>query len=256
MMGTFVVAVVLCVVCSVMVSSAAVLLKPMQERNAALEKKRNILLAAGISAQGADAIEKQFGEKITVQLVDLASGDYIPAALGLDPLTYDQRRAARDGDLSLEIEDREDIAGIQRRANIAPVYLMYEEDQLQKVILPVHGKGLWSTMYGFMALEADLNTVAGFSFYEHAETPGLGGEVDNPNWKKLWLGKQVFNDDGEVAVRVIKGSVQPEEVGAEYKVDGIAGSTITGDGVTNLLHFWLGGSGFGTYLKKLKLQQT
>ena len=132
------------------------------------------------------------------------------------------------------------------------VYLIEKESEIQKIILPVHGKGLWSTMYGFLALQPDLRTVTGFSFYEHGETPGLGGEVDNPTWKAMWPGKQVFDENGDIAVEVAKGRVNPNDADAIYQVDGLAGASITARGVTNLLHFWLGNAGFGPYLEKLK----
>ena len=92
----------------------------------------------------------------------------------------------------------QDEAGIGRRARYAPVYLVFEEDALQQAILPVHGYGLWSTMYGYLSLESDLNTVAGITFYDHAETPGLGGEIDNPRWQSRWVGKKIYGDDGTV----------------------------------------------------------
>ncbi len=119
------------------------------------------------------------------------------------------------------------------------------------MILPVRGYGLWSTLYGFLALESDGNTIAGLGFYEHGETPGLGGEVDNPRWKAQWPGKEVY-EDGDPVIRLIKGSVDPNAANAEHKVDGLAGATLTSKGVTNLLQFWLGERGFKPFLDNLK----
>jgi Na+-transporting NADH:ubiquinone oxidoreductase subunit C len=146
----------------------------------------------------------------------------------------------------------QDQAKISRRENYALVYLVEDgQGDIDKIILPIHGYGLWSTLYGFIALEADGNTVAGLGFYEHGETPGLGGEVDNPRWKAVWPGKEVYRDD-EVAIGLIKGAVDPSNAGAAWQIDGLAGATLTARGVTNLVQFWLGENGFEPFLNNLK----
>jgi Na+-transporting NADH:ubiquinone oxidoreductase subunit C len=130
------------------------------------------------------------------------------------------------------------------------VYLVEGEQGIERIILPVHGYGLWSTLYGFIALESDLNTVAGLGFYEHAETPGLGGEVDNPRWKAVWSGKQVYpQGSSEPAIGLIKGKALAANV---HDIDGLAGATLTSNGVTNLVKFWLGENGFAPFLTNLK----
>ena len=155
--------------------------------------------------------------------------------------------------MSTLIPANEDVANIRRKANVAEVYLVMNDlGEFQTLILPVHGYGLWSTMYGFIALDADLETVAGFGFYDQGETPGLGGEVDNPKWKALWVGKKVYAENGTVELRVIKGLVNPTSSQAPYEIDGLAGATLTSDGVTNLIKFWMGQYGFEPYLAKLK----
>jgi len=119
------------------------------------------------------------------------------------------------------------------------------------VILPIKGYGLWSTLYGFIALESDLKTVAGIGFYEHTETPGLGGEVDNPKWKASWVGKRAYNSDG-LALEVIKGKVDLARDGADSQIDGLAGATLTTKGVDNLVKYWLGQQGFKPFIDNLK----
>jgi Na+-transporting NADH:ubiquinone oxidoreductase subunit C len=106
-------------------------------------------------------------------------------------------------------------------------------------------------LYGFVALESDANTIAGLGFYEHGETPGLGGEVDNPRWKALWEGKRAYRD-GQVAINVAKGAVNPQSSGANWQVDGLSGATLTSRGVSNLVQFWLGAEGFQPYLTNLR----
>lgn len=247
---TLLVAVALCIVCSLVVSSAAVLLKPAQVKNKALDRKSNILAAAGMLEPGqSDAeIEEIYASKITPRIVDLKSGRYTDE---FSPEGFEQKKVAKNPKTSIDLSDAEDQANISRRENFSIVYLVENNGQLDKIILPVHGYGLWSTLYGFLALESDLNTVAGFGFYEHGETPGLGGEVDNPKWKNQWQGKEVY-DDGEVALGVVKGSVDPDKEGSEHKVDGLSGATLTSNGVTNLVHFWMGEMGYKQFLANLK----
>lgn len=244
---TLMVALLLCIVCSVIVSTAAVVLKPAQQANKSLDRKRNILEAAGM-LDPQRSVEEQFA-KITTRIVDLRTGKF---ATDIDATGYEQRKAAKDPARSDALDDETDIANIGRREHYAIVYLVETAaGDLEKIILPVHGYGLWSTLYGFIALEADANTVAGLGFYEHAETPGLGGEVDNPRWKNHWHGKQVYRD-GAVQLHLVKGSVDPAASGAPWQIDGLAGATLTSRGVTNLVQFWLGDNGFAPFLENLK----
>ena len=248
---TFTVAFLLCIVCSVVVSTAAVLLKPLQVANKAKDFKINILKAGGLYDQGvADgkSIDEMFGQ-ITSRLVDLETGKYTDA---VDIASYDQRKAAKDPGLSDSLAPDVDIAKISSREKYSKVYLVTDGDGLKKVILPVKGYGLWSTLYGFISLEPDLNTVSGMTFYEHAETPGLGGEVDNPNWKALWAGKKVYNDEQQVGLTVIKGKVTGTTPDAGYKIDGLSGATLTTKGIDNLVKFWMGETGYAKFLTNLK----
>jgi Na+-transporting NADH:ubiquinone oxidoreductase subunit C len=243
---TFGVATALCVVCAIVVSSAAVILRPAQQANKLLDLKTNILASAGLLQAGVD-VETQF-EQITTRIVDMETGRFTDA---VDPATYDQRKASKDPALSVELTGDEDIAKIKRRANYSTVYIVEGEQGIEKIILPIKGYGLWSTLYGFLALESDLQTVAGIGFYEHAETPGLGGEIDNPNWKASWVGKQAYNQ-GEFAITVLKGRVDLDRAGSESQIDGLAGATLTTKGVDNLLKYWLGEQGFQPLISYLK----
>lgn len=243
---TFTVALTLCIVCAVVVSSAAVFLRPAQEANKLLDLKTNILASAGLLEEGVD-VETQF-EKISVKLVDMQTGRYTNA---IDVESYDQRKASSDPALSVALSASEDIAKIKRRANFAKVYIVENANGLEKVILPIKGYGLWSTLYGFIALESDLQTVAGIGFYEHTETPGLGGEVDNPKWKASWIGKRAY-DDNALLIEVLKGKVDVSREGAESQIDGLAGATLTTKGVDNLVQYWLGEQGFKPFIEYLK----
>ena len=251
---TLLVTVVLSLICSVLVSMAAVFLKPVQDRNIKLDVQRNILDIAGLSSDARALSPAEIAElyqQIQPRLVDLKTGKFVDAVNGLTVDQYDQRIAAKDANTSKALGSA-DIAGISRQADVAKVYLVEQDGQMQTLILPVHGRGLWSTMYGFLALENNLNTVKGFGFFEQAETPGLGGEVSNPVWKTRWVGKEIYGVDGKVALHVIKGGVDTASPGAVNQIDGLAGATLTSNGVSNLIKFWLSDAGFKLFLNNLK----
>jgi len=239
------VALALCIVCSVVVSTAAVMLKPAQVANKSLDFKRNILAAAGLLKEDV-SVEEQF-KQISTKLVDLDTGKFTEVAEGIEK--YDQRKMSKVDGRSIELTGDEDIAKISRRVNVAKVYMVESENGVETVILPVKGYGLWSTLYGFLALGSDLNTVVGLGFYEHAETPGLGGEVDNPKWKALWPGKKAYNAAGDVGLTIVKGSAAAD---SEHEIDGLSGATLTSRGVDKLVKFWLGDKGYAGFLNNLK----
>jgi Na+-transporting NADH:ubiquinone oxidoreductase subunit C len=242
---TLLVSLSLCLVCSIIVSSAAVLLRDQQAINKDLDRKKNILLAAGLYDENR-TIDEQF-KVIKPYVIDLDSGRFSDVS----PNNFDQLKLTKDLQHSLELDSDRDIAKISRRENQAVVYVVNVDDKLDKIILPVRGYGLWSTLYGFIALESDFNTVAGLGFYQHGETPGLGGEVDNPRWKSSWIGKSVYLNN-EVKLALVKGAVQPNSPNKKYEIDGLSGATLTANGVTNLIKFWLGPDGFKKFIDNYK----
>jgi len=219
--GTLVVAFAVCLACAIVVSSAAVALKPAQDANIERDRQMNILAAAGL-LDPSKSIEEQF-QSVQTKVVDLRTGKYTD---DVDPATYDHLKAAKTaGDISTSFADldSDDLAKIGRRENYSVVY-------------------------------EDMKTVAGIGFFAHAETPGLGGEVDNLDWKASWVGKQVYRsaDAGEVDISIIKGVVNAASPSADYQIDGLAGATLTSKGVDNLVKFWLGQDGFAEFLNNLK----
>ena len=238
---TVIVATALCFVCSMVVSFAAVNLKSIQEVNKAIDKQKNILQVAGVYHEGID-VNKTFSS-FQPLVVDLNSGKFTDK---FDPSIFDDKKAAQDPLLSVSLEN--DPASIGRRTNYATIYLLKKDDgSLDKVILPIHGYGLWSTLYGFIALENNLNDIFGLQFYQHAETPGLGAEVDNPKWKAQWKGKKLNNENGELMIQVAKTQKYKD-----HHIDALAGATLTSNGVDNLVKFWMGKDGFKKFLNNLK----
>ena len=204
--NTFLVAIGVALVCSIFVSAAAIVLKPLQEENETLFRQRIVLEVAGLYEPGADIAE---------------------------------RFAAIDA-ATVSIGDGEN----------AEVYLVKAEGSLEQIILPVYGAGLWSTMYGYLAVEADGRTVRGLRFYEHAETPGLGDQVDRADWLAQWPGKQLYDGAGNVRIEIVRGKVVPGD-NAIHQIDGMSGATLTGRGINVFLQHWLGPDGFGPFLKDL-----
>lgn len=262
---TIAVAFALCLVGAVLVSGSAVILKPLQVANKEADEKVNILEVVGMLDKSTN-VDEAF-KKFEPRIVDLETGDYVDS---INPATYNQRKAAKDPAFTVDIPADKDIAKIGRKAKYAKVYLVKEDGKIKAVILPVNGYGLWSTMYGYMALEADGQTVIGLNLFDQAETPGLGGEVVNPNWKALWKGKKIYKETseagkeffmkdhtevGEPVLGLVKGSVDPSKPGSEHQVDGLAGATLTSNGVTNLVRYWMGHDGFAPYLAKLRSQR-
>ena len=248
------VAFAICLICSFVVSSTAVSLRDMQNENKANDKRMKILQAAGIFDASKD-IKAQF-ETLEPKYIDFNSGKLLNGSSLEEFLSehkgdYDQIAATRDSNYSKSLSTSEDIAIIKNRENVGKFYLLRNDDNsINKVILPVRGYGLWGTLFGYISIENDFNTVAGLEFYEHKETPGLGAEVDNPKWKALWPGKQLYKDD-DVVLEVIKGKVPADDSNLAYKVDGLSGATITSRGVSNMIKYWFSDSGYANLFNEL-----
>ena len=244
----FAVTAVLAVICSLLVSLTAVGLSGRQQRNREQDRKRKILQVTGVYDDGV-SIDDAFSA-IETRLVDLETGIYVPESEV--PPDYNQRLALTNPELSSAVPYREDIAGISRKEKYSWVYLVKDGDRVEQIVLPVRGRGLFSTLYAYVSLDADLSTVRGIVFYEHGETAGLGAQVEDPDWTASWPGKQVYDEAGDVELTVIKGRVDPAAINAQYEVDGLSGATITSKGVSKLVEYWFGGSGFEPYLEQLE----
>lgn len=240
---TLLVVISICLVCSVVVSAAAVLLRDRQQTNAVLDKQKNILAVAGLGAKDGSTPEL-FAQYIEPRLVDFKSGDFVEG----DAAGYNQRKAAKDPKASTKLSGEQDEAKILRRADIGLVYLVRDDNKISRVILPIHGNGLWSMMYAFIAVETDGNTVSGIAYYEQGETPGLGGEIENPGWRAQFVGKKLFDENHKPAIKIVKGGALQ---GSEHGVDGLSGATLTSNGVQRTFDFWLGEMGFGPFLAKV-----
>ncbi len=259
------VAIGVCLVCSILVSLAFVQLKPIQDKNKELDELKNILQAGGIEADGNSDIKAIYEKNIEPVIIDLKSGDIVDDPdEKIKPENFDIEALAKDPEYSSPIPSDIDIADIKRHPTKMIIYNVKDPEgsgETVKRIFPLYGRGLWSTMYGLLALDKDMSTIKGFTFYKHEETPGLGGEVDNPKWKALWKDKIAFDISGDTVdlkIEVIKGQVIKGRPEAASQIDGLSGSTLTTRGINNLVRFWLGfdgkewgSTGYGPYIKKL-----
>lgn len=246
--GTILIVVLVSLVCSIIVATAAVGLKPTQNEQKLLDKQKNILSVAGLlpaKAKGAE-IKDLYAKNIEPKIVDLATGDYVN-----NITNFNARVAAKDPAESIAINPADDKAGIKVRAKYAEVYLVKDvQGKTSQIVLPIYGTGLWSVMYGFVSVAPDANTIKGITYYEQGETAGLGGEIANPNWQKHFVGKKLFNAQDQVAIKIGKGASADKEHG----IDGLSGATLTTKGVQGSFDYWFGHNGFGPYLDKLRAE--
>ena len=249
---TVIFATVVCVVCALLVSVAAVSLQPRQAANARLYMEKNVLLAAGLAQPGADLSERDvqaiFEKSIRARLVDFETGKLVPADT-VDARGYDQRKARNDPGASRVAPPNN--AGIGRIPNRGIVYFIMKGDAVDQIVIAVEGLGMWGTIYGFLSLAPDGNTVRGLTYYDQKETPGLGGEIGNPKWQALWHGRKGFDDQWNARITVIKGEAGSPETDP-LRVDGLSGATVTSNAVTRLMQFWLSDNGYGKFLKRFR----
>ena len=240
--------------CSVLVSTASITLKPVKLLNQKVERSRHIVGLTGLVPTDEELSNDEIlgaVEQLDIRVIDVSSGEFDDS---IDPDTFDARAAVNDPDLSVAIPPADDLARLGRRARHAIVYLVWEDDDLKRVIFPIEGQGMWSTLYGLLALETDLNTIGAVTFYEQAETAGLGDQITNPDWLAKWDGRQLFNNGGDLQFRVAAASVDEGSPAAIYQVDGISGATVTASSVTRLVEFWFGPGGYGPFLENLKTE--
>ncbi len=238
--------------CSLIVSGATAWLRPVQERYASIDRDRRVLAAAGLIPSGEPVPAREVADRfeaLEVRLVDLETGRFTDAPA---PADYDYMAAAESETDSIEIPGSLNKARIGRRAPYMPVYLYREDGALKRIVLPVYGRGMWSTLRGYLALEGDLETVARLSFYEHGETPGIGDVIEAPDWQAQWQGKLAYDESGEPALAVSRQPMAADDAARRYQIDAMSGATKTGRGVTGILQYWLGEHGYGPLLERLR----
>jgi len=220
---------VMVLIVAAVLSWTSLTLKPFQQKNIAIEMKRNILASLGVSATAATA-EEEYAKYIREGVAVDASGEIISGV------------AAEDLVIKAELAKPEESRQL-------PVYKA-EKDGKSFTVFPVAGQGLWGAIWGYVALESDMNTIAGVTFAHASETPGLGAEIASLPFQAPFVGKQIFDESGNfVSISVMKpGSYTPDN----HTVDAISGGTITSKALQKMLLNSLGA--YKNYIAKNKIQ--
>ncbi|QYJ78253.1 Na(+)-translocating NADH-quinone reductase subunit C [Shewanella acanthi] len=243
--GTMIFTITLCLLCSFMITGTAGILKERKLAKKRDELQRFVLMASDVGLGEGTEFRDIFAKSVKPLLINLDTGKVDSDTNVLD---FDERMAAINPDTSST--PKKDIAKIKTRANDVRVFKVFDDNgKLSSVVVPFYGKGLWSIIYGYMAVEPDLNTVKGIVVYEHGETPGIGDFITDPDWLGLWKGKKLFDDNGKFAMRLVKGGAKE---GDTHGVDAVSGATMTGRGLQRAVEFWFGEEGFQTFFKQLK----
>jgi Na+-transporting NADH:ubiquinone oxidoreductase subunit C len=223
-----------------------VMLRPFQLANQRAAREARVRsLVAGIPALSAWASGVE-GASFELHAVELATGAY-SREVDAEALLRSEGDAF-EGDA---LAPGDDPAGVGRVPRIAPVYELRRDGRLHTAILPVRGRGYVSQIRGYLAVGADGDTIRGLAISEHEETPGLGAEIERPEWQRRWQGKRLRDDDGQLRIRVVREAPSADSPEAAFEIQGISGATRTGDGVGELVRFWVGPMGFGRYLARL-----
>jgi Na+-transporting NADH:ubiquinone oxidoreductase subunit C len=249
---TVIFATIVCVVCALLVSVAAVSLQPSQAAAARLYMEKNVLVAASLVEPGQDVstaeVARIFEQNIKARLVNFETGELMPEDKA-DARNYDQRKARNDPAASRAAPPN--TAGVGRMPTYGIVYFIVKDGKVDQLVIAVEGLGMWGTIYGFVSLASDANTVRGLTFYDQKETPGLGGEIGNRKWQALWEGRKAYDPQGTPRITVIKGPAGPPDADP-WRVDGLSGATVTSNAVTRLMQFWLSDNGYGKFLKRYR----
>jgi len=241
-------------VCSSLVSAAVVLLRPIQLNNQLLDRSLNIMQLTGLLDPGEELEDDEIlslYKSLDRRIINIDEAVFDET---IDPNTFNKRAAVNDPDLGVRIPADLDLASLGRRSRYAPAYLVWNDEELERVILPLRGSGMWSALYAYIALEPDLNTIAGMTFYEQNETPGLGDQITHGHWLEQWKGRRIYDEQGEQRFSVSEGVVETGSAMAAYQVDALTGATVTANAVTSLVHYWFGPHGYHAFLAQLREQ--
>ncbi len=212
---TVIFAFTVCVILSVLLSATYMSLKDRQELNRKLDRQKNILIAAGFTPDNANEIESLYATRVKSMVVS-ANGIIVA------------------GKMPEQIE-------VEQSKSMFPLFRIIsatDESVTESFVYPVEGKGLWSTMYGYLAVTPNGKTVKGITFYKQGETPGLGAEVEKDWFRKNFVGKKPYDGKKVVGIEVAKGKASDQaayKTKSEHMVDGISGATLTCNGVTKML---------------------
>ncbi len=237
---TLIMAFLVSAVCALMVSGATVLLRPIQAANRAAEEQARIEgLVKGIP--GMASLLAKSGGTLSKVVIDL--GD----ARAAQDVTSDTLDAAlSDTGNWTALDAGADLAGLGQRPNFVQIFLLREGEDISLVLLPMTGQGYGGRIDAILAVEGDMNTIAGIAITSHSETPGLGGRIEDPSWQANFPGTELRDSSGDLRFNVARG-----DAASAYQVDGITGATRTTRGISQMVRFWLGPDGYGPLLRAI-----
>jgi Na+-transporting NADH:ubiquinone oxidoreductase subunit C len=219
---TFVFITIVTIICAGLLSSAAYFLKDKQQINVEVDMKKNILKAVKLLDS------KKISQKETLDSYNKYIESFVVNSQG-EVVDLPEGTSVEDIDPEKEDTKPED-------ERLYPVYVKQDNSQISAYCIPIIGKGLWSTMYGYLALEPNVNKILGITFYKQAETPGLGSEVESEGFQNKFIGKEIWDaEDNLVSIKILKLEPAADSPNIKHEVAGISGATKTGEGVMNLL---------------------
>lgn len=239
---------IMVIVVAALLSAAALLLQPAQERNVKIEKIQDILRSANIESTTANA-EQLYETYIVKEIVINSKGEEIGVYSGGKFETGDRRAFLVD--VKTELKNKQLI--VQGKTAAEPVFPLFiaRKDNRDIYIIPLHGVGLWGPVWGNIALNSDLKTVEGVTFGHKGETPGLGAEIATEIFTGQFPAKTIFDENGNfTSIQVVKGGVANSNLDPSHGVDAISGGTITSNGVSAMLNDCL--ENYVTYFQNKK----
>ena len=208
----FIFSAVMVVAVATLLSLAATLLQPRQQKNLEIEKKKSMLESIGIPSTH-ETTESLYDKYINESFVLNSKGEVVPGVEAFNVV--------------LNVEQKKPL-----EQQYLPVFNAVSDNDEKVIIIPVEGKGLWGPIYGYVSLKADMSTIFGVTFDHKGETPGLGAEINTTEFESMFIGKRLFEEGKFVSVGVLKGGAKPDD---PHGVDAISGGTITSKGLEKML---------------------
>jgi Na+-transporting NADH:ubiquinone oxidoreductase subunit C len=241
-------------VCSILVTFTVVKLQPIQKSYQNIERNRALVQISGLTNDInllSDREIVNIFQKIEARIIDLRVGQFDTK---YNPDTFDTWTIDNNPELSIPIPTENDIAHLSRRSQLITVYLVKDKDTMDRILLPIYGQGMWSKIYGFIALETDLNTIADIIIYKQAETSGIGDKILNSDWQSSWRKRKIYDDKGRLQIGIKGGQSDQKSLVSVHQIDAITGATVTVDAVKNLVRYWFGVHGYEPFLDNFRAE--
>jgi Na+-transporting NADH:ubiquinone oxidoreductase subunit C len=220
---------VLTIILGLLLSGSAQVLGPWQQKAIELDKKKQILgaviSAEQIAAMTPEDVDAFYSSRISSTVVDITGKEITSKGVSAEKVEIAK-------DYKKPAEER-----------AYPVFIYHAEgnpEAVESYIFPMYGAGLWDAIWGYLALDTDMNTIGGITLAHAAETPGLGARITEAKVQKRYVGKKIFDESGALITVMMQKGEGKDYASDAHKVDGMSGATITGDGVNKMLKAYMG----------------